>query len=186
MNLCIAKAAIEITRGPKMKLVQIHQEMSEKYHRWAKLISDKEIGITNTPTYVTFPMLMTMARKPMNQTHANGKKLWEKWLLIKRNIINSTNITINKVIQGMPGKALPSGSDFKYFLDMLIMELFRIKSKKGNDLVDEEINEDIMECEAIEKNYSTEANEEEGEKFLKKKWMVSMLKSLKDLYHPIF
>ena len=111
VNLCVCKAAIKIINGDKKRKADIHQEMVERFLRWAKLIAEGDIGIDNTPGYVTETMLMTKDaknQKPIiERTLTGGKKLWDKWDKIKREITGSDNIAIKSTIASMPCGALP-------------------------------------------------------------------------------
>merc|ERR1740139_1010169 len=65
-----------------------------------------------------------------------GKKLWDIWLKVKRDIINVDNLAVKATILQMPGGALPSGTDLELFLTRLLYELHK---KKVNFM---EISED--------------------------------------------
>ena len=82
VNLCVCKATIKIINGDKKRKADKHQEMLERFLCWAKLIAEGDIGIDNTPGYVTETMLMTKDaknQKPIERTLTGGKKLWDKW-----------------------------------------------------------------------------------------------------------
>merc|ERR1740139_1549451 len=56
-----------------------------------------------------------------------GKKLWDIWLKVKRDIINVDNLAVKATILQMPGGALPSGTDLELFLTRLLYELHKKK-----------------------------------------------------------
>ena len=142
-NLCTCKAAIEVVKGDRKKKQAIYADMAEKYARWAALIASNDIGLAFTPDYVTKQMLMTKDMKnqrPLEVGIDGGKKLWDKWLRIKREVTGSDNIAIKAAITRMPGGALPSGTDLELFLVRMMYEVYdRKKTKRGCDDVGDNI-----------------------------------------------
>ena len=113
---------------------------------WAKLIAEGDIGIDDTPGYVTETMLMmkdAKNQKSIERMLTGGKKLWDKWHKIKREITGSDNIAVKSTIASMPCGALPSGTGLKLFLRRLMYALHEVRKtkngeeKEGNDVLDD-------------------------------------------------
>jgi hypothetical protein len=60
-------------------------------------------------------------------------KLWRQWILAKSAITNFNNIAVKKAISRMPGKALPSGSDFSLFLERVALWQVSIRMEGDSD-----------------------------------------------------
>ena len=58
----------------------------------------------------------------------NNQALWWQWNATKSAIINFDSLAVKKAINRMPGKALPSGTDFSIFLQYLRYELYLFRS----------------------------------------------------------
>ena len=73
-NICICKAAIEITAGDKPKANGIHQDMIVKYKKWVDLLLQGGVVFGEIPEYVTENMMMTPdvkgKKKYKGQTHS--------------------------------------------------------------------------------------------------------------------
>ena len=135
VSLCIAKAAVEIAKGEKKKKADLHSEMARRFRGWAKLISSDEIGLPLTPTYVTEQMLLTKDKtnlKSLDLSTNGGRKLWDRWLKVKRDITGTDNLAVKAALSKMPGGALPSGTDIELFLTRLMYEMY-LSKKKNND-----------------------------------------------------
>ena len=65
----------------------------------------------------------------------NNQALWRQWNATKSAIINFDNLALKKAINRMPGKALPSGTDFNIFLQYLRYELYLVRSLNARKLL---------------------------------------------------
>ena len=143
-TVAICKAAAEICHGDKMSAKDIHSKIWAKYVAWAKLIcetDDAELKIEPKPEYLSLDFFMTSdakCKKRYTGGVETGKKFWKKWGTVKSAIINFDNNTVKRTISGMPGGALPSGTDFNLFLTRLVYNLY---NEKVNDKKTE--NEEI-------------------------------------------
>jgi len=133
-NFCLAKAGVEVSKGGKMKKSELHIKLQKCYDRWATLIcsDDGSEAITfERPSYVTMKMFTT---KDFNnlQERANNEKdlsaLWRQWTTLKAAIVNFDNNAVRKAIRKMPGKSLPSGTDFSLFFNRLVYEMYTVRS----------------------------------------------------------
>ena len=134
-NVCICKGAIEITQGDKKSMKDIERDMFTKFKKWASLLLDNkgEVVIGELPAYVTEKMLLTtdVGEKALYAHPKAGKSMWKKWLKCRKEIRDRDNHAIKKAIARMPGGALPSGTDFGFFLDRVIYELYVAKEGPG-------------------------------------------------------
>ena len=146
-NVCICKAAIEITMGNKQKLVDLQKDIYKKYKKWVSLLLEPGmLAIGDLPGYVTENMMLScdVGEKKFYIQPKAGVTLWKKWLKLRKEILNRDNHAIKKAIAKMPGCALPSGTDFSVFLDRVVYELFLAKEgtkvgSEGNDNKDEDV-----------------------------------------------
>lgn len=95
-------------------------------------MSSDIMGFSNTPAYVTEQMLLTKDTKnikPLDLGQNSRKKLWDRWLKVKREITGSINVAVKVSIAQMPGGPLPSGTDLELFLTRLMYELHTWKKK---------------------------------------------------------
>ena len=133
-NVCVCKAAIEITAGDKKHMTDIKREMFIKYKKWVTLLIDNKdpVVIGKLPLYVTEKMLITIdvGEKKLYSHPKAGESMWKRWLRVRREIRDRDNHAIKKAIARMPGCALPSGTDFALFLDRVIYELYVAKEKE--------------------------------------------------------
>ena len=132
-HLCLVKAGVEVYTGGKLTAEGQHTKLRECYDRWARSImtEDNTLGVLSVPSYVTEKMFLTSDannRKLRAHNKEENKKLWRQWILAKSAITNFDNIAVKKAISRMPGKALPSGSDFSLFLERLKYELHCVRS----------------------------------------------------------
>ena len=98
-NLCVCKAAIEITAGEKQKAADIHRDMFWKYMKWVEhLLTPGSVVTEDTPEYVTEGMMKTVdvAGKKEYKGTADGKKMWSKWHRLRKDILNRDNIAVAK------------------------------------------------------------------------------------------
>ena len=116
--------------------------MARRFRGWAKLISSDELGLPLTPTYVTEQMLLTKDKtnlKSLDLSTNGGRKLWDRWLKVKRDITGTENLAVKAALSKMPGGALPSGTDIELFLTRLMYEMYL--SKKNNNDAEQEAGE---------------------------------------------
>ena len=144
-NFCLVKAGVEVVQGDKHKKEDLTRKIREKYDRWAKLIveEDEGLGFDGVPKYVTEHMFNTQDSKNLKvraNTPTENLRLWRQWVVAKSQIINIDNLAVRAAINRMPGKVLPSGTDFSLFLDRLLYELYIVQSttaRKENQELDE-------------------------------------------------
>mmetsp|Transcript_18145 Transcript_18145/g.37908 ORF Transcript_18145/g.37908 Transcript_18145/m.37908 type:complete len:248 (-) Transcript_18145:484-1227(-) len=114
--------------------------MFKRYKKWTHLLfaPDNDIVIGELPEYVTKKMMLTsdVARK-MCSTPKAGPTMWKKWLKVRREIQDRDNHVIKKAIARMPGRILPSGTNFGLFLDHVIYELYLAKEGTKQESVDD-------------------------------------------------
>ena len=139
-NLCLAKAVVEIYTGEKMRVESLHAKLQDNYDRWASLISKRDpyYGLSYVPKYVTDRMFSTTDTNGMrlrDNNKNNNQALWMQWNATKSAIINFDNLAVKKAINRMPGKALPSGTDFNIFLQYLRYELYLVRSSNSRKLL---------------------------------------------------
>ena len=150
VSLCIAKAAVEIGKGEKKRKVDLHSEMARRFLGWAKLISSDEIGLPLTPSYVTEQMLVTKDARNLKALDltgtSGGRKLWDRWLKVKRDITGTDNVAVKAALARMPGGALPSGTDMELFLTRLMYEMYKTKKKKNVLELSEDAEQDAGEA----------------------------------------
>jgi hypothetical protein len=128
-HICLVKAGVEVYTVGKLTAEGQHTKLRECYDRWARsiMIEDNTLGVLSVPSYVTEKMFLT-SDASNRKLRAHNKKLWRQWILAKSAITNFDNIAVKKAISWMPGKALPSGSNFSLFLERLKYELHCVRS----------------------------------------------------------
>ena len=90
-------------------------------------------------------MLLTKDKtnlKSLDLSTNGGRKLWDRWLKVKRDITGMENLAVKAALSKMPGGALPSGTDIELFLTRLMYEMY-LSKKKNNDAEQEA-------CEAVD------------------------------------
>ena len=123
-----------------MRLESLHAKLRYNYDRWASLISkgDPSSGLSCVPEYVTDGMFSTTDMNVMrirDNNKKNNRSLCRQWNATKSTIVNFDNLAVKKSINRMPGKALPSGTDFNIFLRYLRYELYLFRSLNSRKLL---------------------------------------------------